>query len=79
MKKEEEKNTANKNTNDADTNAEDNKIIHIDKEKLVTIEEERNNLEYQETMNLNTEKLPVQVNKFGYQYMKLLMIHILKQ
>ena len=33
-------------------------MIHKDKEKVVTIEEE-------EKMNLDIEKLPVQVNKFG--------------
>ena len=27
--------------------------MHKDKENIVTIEDERNNLEYQETMNLN--------------------------
>ena len=46
---------------------------------MVTTEEERNTLEYQETMNLDIEKLSAQVNKFGDQYMKLLMMIILKQ
>ena len=46
--------------------------------KVVTIEEEKNNLEYKETMNLDKENFLVQVNQFGDQYMKLLMIHILK-
>ena len=45
---------------------------------VVTIEEENKTLEYQETMNLDIENLPVQINHFGYQYMKLLMIHILE-
>ena len=56
-KTEEEKNTAKNTTYDADKNAEDNGIIHKDKEKVFTIEEERNTLEYQETMNLDIENI----------------------
>ena len=39
-KTEEEKNTSKKTTDDADTNAEDNKNIHKNREIVVTIEEE---------------------------------------
>ena len=52
-KKEEDKNTAKKTTCNADTNAEDNEIIHKYKEKVVTIEEEKQTLEYQKTMILD--------------------------
>ena len=37
-KTDEEKNTAKKTTDDTDSNAGDNEIIHKDKEKVVTIE-----------------------------------------
>ena len=46
---------------------------------VVTMKEQKKTLEYQETMNVYIETLPVKNNHFGYQYMKLLMIHILKQ
>ena len=57
MKTKEEKNTAENTTDDADTNVEHNEIIHKDKEKVVTIEEERNTLEYQEKINLDIENI----------------------
>ena len=53
--------------------------MNKDKEKVVTIEEDRKTLEYQETMNLDIENFPVQVKQIGDQYMKLLMIHIKKR
>ena len=37
--------------------AEDTERSHKDKQKVVTIEEESNNLGYQETMNLDFEKI----------------------
>ena len=49
--------TAKNTTDDANTNAEDNEIIHKYKEKVVTIEEERNTLEYQEILNLDIENI----------------------
>ena len=56
-KTEEEKNTSKKTTDDADTNAEDNKNIHKNREIVVTIEEDRKTSEYQETMNLDIENI----------------------
>ena len=55
-KTEEEKNTAKKTTDYDDANVEDDGRIHKNKGKVVTIEEERNTLEYKETMNLYIEK-----------------------
>ena len=46
-----------KTADDADENAEKNKRIHKDKEKVVTIEEQRKTLEYQEAMNLDIENI----------------------
>ena len=46
-KTEEENNTAKKTTDDADKNAEENERIYKDKEKVVTIKEEKKTLEYQ--------------------------------
>ena len=60
---EEEKNTA-KKTHDAEENAGDNERIHKDKEKVVTIEEEMNTSEYQETMNLDIDKIPSTSQQF---------------
>ena len=54
-KTEKEKNTAKNTTDDVDTNAEDNEIIHKDKVKVIKIEEDRNTLEYQEIINLEIE------------------------
>ena len=48
-----------KTSNDADTNAEDNEIIDIDKGKVVTIEKQRHTLEYQETINLGIENIAI--------------------
>ena len=50
---EEEKNTAKKTTYDADKNAEKNERINKDKESVVTIEDDKKTLEYQETTNLD--------------------------
>ena len=44
---EEDKNAAKKTTDDADVNAEENERIHKNKEKVVTVAEEKNTLEYQ--------------------------------
>ena len=44
---------------------------------VVTMKEEVNNLKYQEKMNVDIENIASK-KKFGDQYMKLLMIHILK-
>ena len=56
-KTEEEKQYIYKTSDDDDANAEDDERIHIDKEKVVTIEEEKKTLEYQETMNLDIENI----------------------
>ena len=58
-KTEEEENASKKTTDYADTNAEENEIIRKDKDKVVTIEEEMNTLEYQETMNLDSENIAI--------------------
>ena len=44
-------------TDDADENSEENERIHNEKGKVVTIEEERKTLEYQETMDLDIEHI----------------------
>ena len=75
---EEEQNVAEETNDDTAVNTEANEINDKNKHMAVTIEEENKTLEYQETMNLDIGNLPVQINHFGYQYMKLLMIHILK-
>ena len=54
---EEEENVAEKTTYDADENVEANETIDKNKDKVVTIEEEKNTLEYQETMNLDIENM----------------------
>ena len=72
----EEKNTAKKTTDDADKNAEYNKIIHKEQEKVVTIEEERKALEYQKTINLDIENIASTSQHFGDQCMKLFMMII---
>ena len=43
----EEGNAVENSTDDADENVEENEIIHKNKDKVVTIEEEKKNLEYQ--------------------------------
>ena len=43
---------------------------------VVTIKEDSKTLECKETMNVYIEKLPVQNNHCGDQYMRLLKIHI---
>ena len=53
MNTEEEETTAKNSTDDVDENSQENKRIHKNREKIVTIEEERKTLEYQETMNLD--------------------------
>ena len=55
------------------------KRFHKDKGKVVTIEDKKNTLKYQETMIIDIEKLPVQIKKIGNQYMKLFMMFILNQ
>ena len=54
---EEDKNTAKNTTEDADKNSGDNEIIRKYEGKVVTIEDESNTLEYQETMNLDIENI----------------------
>ena len=56
-KTEEEENTAKNTTYDADKNVEESERINKYKEKVVTIEEERKTLEYQETVNLDIENI----------------------
>ena len=48
-----QKNPAKKTTYDADKNAEENERINKDKESVVTIEDDKKTLEYQETTNLD--------------------------
>ena len=43
------------------------------------MKEYKNTLEYQETVNVDIENIASKKNHFGDQYMKLLMIHIMKQ
>ena len=43
---------------------------------VVTMKEDKNNLKYQETMNVDIENIARKNNHFGDQYMKLFMIHI---
>ena len=40
---------------------------------FVTMKEEKNNLKYQETINVDIKNISSKKNHFGYQYMKLLM------
>ena len=40
-----------------------NERIHKDKEKVVTIEDEKNTLEYQETMDLDVENIAITSKK----------------
>ena len=54
---EEGKNASKKTTDDADKNTGENEIIHKDKETVVTIEDEKKTLEYQETMNFDIENI----------------------
>ena len=63
---------------DDDVNAEANEIDDKNKDMVVTMEEDNKTLEYQKTMNLDIENIAIKINHFGYQYMKLLMIHILE-
>ena len=46
-----------KTTDYDDTNTEENEIICKGKDKVVTIEEEMNTLEYQETISLDIENI----------------------
>ena len=46
---------------------------------VVAILEEKNNLDDQETINVDNKKFPVKKNNSGDQYMKLLKTHILKK
>ena len=46
---------------------------------VVTMEEYQKTLEYQETMKFDVENIFKNRTKIGYQYMKVLMIHILQQ
>ena len=53
---EEEENAAEKTADDADKNSEENEIIHK-KKKVLTIEQGKKPLEYQETMDLDIGKI----------------------
>ena len=75
---EEWKNVAEETNDDADVNAKANKFLDKNKDVVVTMKEERNTLKYQESINVDIKTLPVKNNHFGYQYMKLFIIHILK-
>ena len=44
-----------------------------------TIQGEKNNFKYQETMNVDVESIASKNEKIGYQYTKLLITNILKQ
>ena len=56
---EEEENVAEETNDDADVNVEANKINDKKKYMVITMKEEKNILKYQETMNVEIEKLPV--------------------
>ena len=76
---EEEVNLAGETNNDADVNTEANRINDKKKNMAVTMKENKKTLGYQETINVDIEKLPVKNNHFGDQYMKLVMIRFLKK
>ena len=54
---EDKENAPEENNYDADENEESNEINDLKKSKVVTIEEEKKTLEYQETMNLDIENI----------------------
>ena len=45
---------------------------------VVTLEEAKNNLEYQETFNVGIENIASKNKPIGDKYMKLFIIHIFK-
>ena len=51
------RNAAEKTTDDAYENAAENERVHKNKYRVVTIEEEKKTLGYQETMNLDIENI----------------------
>ena len=75
---EEEENSDKKTTYDADENAEENERIHKDKDKVFTMEEEKQTLEYHQTMSLGNENIASTNQKIGYQYMKLFIMILLR-
>ena len=77
LQQEEESSSGETNDN-ADVNAEANEINDKKKDMVFKIEEENKTLEYQEKMNVDIKKIDSTKQPFGDQYMKLLMIHILK-
>ena len=79
LMQQEEENVAEETTEDADVNAEANEVDDNNKDMVVTMKYDRKNLEYQEKMNVDIEKIASKKNHLGDQYMKLLKIHILKK
>ena len=60
-------------------NAEENNVNDENKYMVVTMKEQKKTLEYQETINLDIENISsLKQDHFGDEYMKLLMVHILK-
>ena len=61
---------------DVDLTAYASKIIEDDNNMNISTEEEQNNVEYQEILKGYVKNI---TKKYGDQYMKLLMLHLLKR
>ena len=64
---------------DADLTANSSKINEDDYNMNISMKEERNNLKYQEILNVYVKNINQTKKQYGNQYMKLLMLHFLKK
>ena len=62
----------------ADLTADARKIIKDDNNIIISMKEEKKTVEYQGTIKLYAKNIS-KINKYGNQYMKLLMHHFLKK
>ena len=77
LQQQKEEEEAEEGGDDANVNIETNKFNENNNDMVVTIEEESNAFEYQETMTLVVEN--ISSKKIGDQYIKLLIIYIFQK